>query len=63
MLFRSAFSVGDRVRDWRGRRGVVTAIVPDAAHGLGRLTVRFDDGVELSFALVAPGVELDRESR
>ena len=58
----TTFQVGSRVRDWRGRRGRVIVIDPKAEHGLGRLTVRFDDGVELSFALVAPGVDLERDS-
>ena len=58
----ASFQVGSRVRDWRGRRGRVTAIDRQAAHGLGRLTVLFDDGNELSFALVAPGVELETDS-
>lgn len=57
-----SFHVGSRVRDSRGRRGSVTAIDRQAAHGLGRLTVLFDDGKELSFALVAPGVELESDS-
>jgi hypothetical protein len=56
-----AFKVGSRVKDSFGRRGSVTEIDRHAEHGAGRLSVRFDDGNEVCYALIAPGVELDGE--
>jgi hypothetical protein len=52
-----AFTVGQRVRDYRGQHGVVVAIDTTANHGLGRIEVRFDDGRELTFTAVAHGLE------
>lgn len=55
------FKVRSRVRDSIGRRGTVTEVDRHAEHGAGRLSVRFDDGNEAYYALIAPGVELDGE--
>jgi hypothetical protein len=54
-----AFRVGSRVHDAVGRHGTVTEVDRHAEHGAGRLSVRFDDGNDACFALIAPGVELD----
>ena len=51
------FKVGDRVRDALGNLGRVTEIDVRAEHGLGRISVRCDDGRTLSFAAVAHGLE------
>lgn len=56
----SQFVVGSRVRDARGRRGVVIQVDRVAEQGMGRFRVRFDDGVEVAFALIAPGVEVEK---
>lgn len=53
------FRVGSRVRDSIGRRGTVTEVDRYAEHGAGVLSVRFDDGNEARYALIASGVELD----
>ena len=51
------FKVGDRVRDAWGYFGTVTEIDVRAAHGLGRITVRYEDGRVLSAAAIAHGWE------
>lgn len=51
------FEVGDRVRDFRGNLGSITEIDVKAAHGLGRITVKYDDGRILSSAAAAHGLE------
>lgn len=51
------FDVGDRVRDVFGNQGVVTKIDRSAERGLGRITVRYDDGRVLNSAIVAHGLE------
>jgi hypothetical protein len=51
------FVKGDRVRDFRGQMGTVTAIDVHADHGLGRIVVRLDDGRELTLAAIAHGLE------
>jgi hypothetical protein len=51
------FAPGDRVRDFGGRLGTVTAVDGAANHGLGRIDVRFDDGAEVGFTAVAHGLE------
>ena len=51
------FKVGDRVRDVADNLGTVTEIDVRAAHGLGRITVKYDDGHTLSFSAVAHGLE------
>jgi hypothetical protein len=51
------FKVGDRVRDKWGNLGKVTEIDVRAAHGLGRITVKFEDGRTLSSAAIAHGLE------
>jgi hypothetical protein len=51
------FVAGQRVRDFRGQLGTVSAIDVQANAGLGRIEVRFDDGRELAFPAVAHGLE------
>jgi hypothetical protein len=51
------FTVGQRVRDFRGQPGEVVAIDTAANHGLGRIEVHFDDGRELTLTAVAHGLE------
>lgn len=51
------FGVGDRVRDSLGNEATVLAIDPTAMHGFGSITVRFDDGRELTFAMFAHNLE------
>jgi hypothetical protein len=51
------FKVGDRVKDAWGNVGSVTEIDLRAAHGLGRITVKFQDGRALSFVADAHGLE------
>jgi hypothetical protein len=57
------FRVGDRVSDTWGKRAIVTEIDATAEHGLGRIRLRYDDGRELSYAVVAHDLKrvLDRE--
>jgi hypothetical protein len=52
------FAPGDRVRDARGREGVVLTIDRSADHALGTVRVRFDDGRELGFSAIAHGLTL-----
>ena len=47
------FGVGDRVRDGMNGLGTVVAMDARAMHGLGTIQVRFDDGRELSYAMLA----------
>ena len=47
------FKVGDRVRDELGNFGRVIEIDVGADHGLGRITVKYEDGRTLTFAAVA----------
>lgn len=51
------FQVGDRVRDTWGNLGSVTEIDVRAEHGLGRITVKYEDGRTLSSAAIAHGLE------
>ncbi len=51
------FDVGDRVRDVFGKEGVVTAIDRRAERGLGKITVRYDDGRVLASAVAAHGLD------
>jgi hypothetical protein len=51
------FKVGDRVRDGLGHFGNVTEIDVRAARGLGRVTVRYEDGRVLNWTAVAHGLE------
>lgn len=53
------FKVGDRVREIFGskRQGTVTRIDLRAEHGLGLVTVKYDDGREISSAAGQPGLE------
>lgn len=55
------FRVGSRVHDGSGREGTVLAVDPKAEHGAGLVTVRFDDGAELTSLLLAPGIELIKD--
>jgi len=51
------FKVGDRVRDALGHLGTVTEIDVRAAHGLGRITVRYEDGATVIWTAAAHGLE------
>jgi hypothetical protein len=51
------FKVGDRVRDAWGHFGNVTEIDVRAERGLGRITVRYEDGRVLSSTALAHGWE------
>ncbi len=51
------FKVGDRVRDAFRREAVVIEIDPKAEHGLGKVSVRYDDGRILSWMLIAAHLE------
>jgi hypothetical protein len=51
------FKVGDRVRNAWGHFGNVTEIDVRAERGLGRVTVRYEDGRVLSSTAVAHGLE------
>ena len=53
------FKVGDRVRDILGDNMVtVTEIDLKAEHGMGRITVKYDDGRVRHYAAFAHGLEL-----
>ena len=45
------YAVGDRIVDAWGRSAMIAYIDLNANHGLGSVTVRYDDGREVSFAL------------
>ena len=51
------FKVGDKVRDHAGRVATVEVIDLRAEHGLGSISVRYDDGHVASFMAVAHGFE------
>jgi hypothetical protein len=51
------FRQGDRVRDLFGNKGVVIGIDLSAEHGLGKISVQFDDGRVVSMAGAAHGLE------
>jgi len=51
-------TVGDRVRDFRGRQGTVLEVDSRVNQGLGRIRVRFDDGSELALACAAHGLTI-----
>lgn len=51
------FTVGQRVRDFRGQPGTVVAIDIEANQGMGRIEVLFDDGRQLTFTVIAHGLE------
>lgn len=53
-----AFQVGDRVLDVYGKTATVAEIDPKSNRNLGKVTVRYDDGRELSFMLAASGLKL-----
>jgi len=50
------FGVGDRVLDAHGKVATVVQIDPYSNHNLGKVMVRYEDGRELSFMLVASGL-------
>jgi len=51
------FEVGDRVTDTWGNAAVVTEIDRKVEHGLGRIRIRYDDGRELAYSVVAHGLK------
>jgi hypothetical protein len=51
------FDVGERVADPWGNPGTVVGLDPEADWGLGHITVRYDDGRELTHMCVAHGLE------
>lgn len=51
------FGVGDRVRDPWGNEHTVISIDPKAAHGMGVVRTRRDDGTEHALAMIAHGLE------
>jgi len=50
------FKPGQRVKDVYGKEAVVTAVNAEQPSVLGKISVRYDDGRELHFALVACGL-------
>ncbi len=52
------FGVGSRVKDTGGAKATVVAIDPSDMHGFGSITVLFDNGTQLTYALFAHGFEL-----
>jgi hypothetical protein len=50
------FKIGDRVFDVFRKEATVVELDPKANHGLGNVKIRYDDGRELSFMLVASGL-------
>ena len=50
------YQVGDRVLDLFRKETTVVEIDPKSNHGLGKVKVRYDDGREATFALVASGL-------
>ena len=51
------FDTGDRVRDAVGNNGTVTEIDRSAQHGLGTITVLYDDGRVVNWSISAHGLE------
>ena len=45
------FAVGDRIQDVWGRDAIISAIDLHANHGLGSVSIRYQDGREVTFAL------------
>lgn len=56
--FAMSFQCGARVQDAFGNQGTVVEVDPRAEHGLGRIRIHFDDGQEVTVALMASGLEL-----
>lgn len=52
------YQVGDRVVDAFHKEATVVELDPKSNHGLGRVKIRYDDGREASFMLVASGFSL-----
>lgn len=50
------FQIGDRVLDALRQETTVVAIDPKSNHGLGKVTVRYEDGREASFMMSASGL-------
>ncbi len=61
-LYAVTFNPGDRVKDALMNHGTVIESDPKANGGLGSIRVRYDDGHEATFALVASGLELLSEA-
>jgi hypothetical protein len=53
---RPPFEVGDRVLDAYGKVATVIQIDPKSNNNLGKVMVRYEDGRELSFMLIASGL-------
>lgn len=58
-----SFQVGDRVLDAHGKVTTVVQIDPTSNHNLGKVTIRYDDGRELSLMLVASGLSPVRDPK
>jgi hypothetical protein len=52
----ASFVPGQRVKDVYGREAVVTSVNAEQPSGLGKISIRYGDGRELHFALVACGL-------
>lgn len=50
------FKIGDRVLDVYGKEAIVLHIDSKSNHNMGKVTIRYDDGREVSFALIASGL-------
>jgi hypothetical protein len=57
------FKPGQRVKDAWGNQATVLDVDPTAEHGLGQIRVQYDDGREVTVALMASGLELVTETR
>jgi hypothetical protein len=53
---------GQRVKDAWGSQATVLHVDPTAEHGLGQIHVQYDDGREVTVALMASGLELVTET-
>jgi len=52
------FCVGQMVKDTRGNIGMVISVDKKANPGLGSVRVRFDDGRNMNWAIIASGLEI-----
>jgi len=50
------FQVGDRVLDVRGKKATVIYLNAKSNNNTGKVTVRYDDGREVSYLLIASGL-------
>jgi hypothetical protein len=55
-LLTVTFFPGQRVKDVYGREAVVIAVTAGAPSGLGKISIRYENGKEVHFALVASGL-------